>query len=498
MTAPFKPFRNYLRRYDAETFLRAIWALSSHVEFNNRLPPFLASAVQPPGPFQSTPMLHLWEFDTLAREVILHCPTTGGRVVDDWSIIRNAINQLRNLEEQALIVDGFDVMAELSRLPHRQFHWQSGFNMVSLARYQAIYSYPGIDAAIRADLGMGTQDYFLACFGLLASLITHSSLGADFIADASRILGVDFAPIVTRFTSTLPELRAAAMTTRSLDENWAYSFHPLRQFPLIAVAGGGQHLCPIPGLLARRFTDGLYFDLGRGKNVLSRELGPAFQAYVGDVLEASASAAYDILPEERYGSSKQPRDTVDWLIEDDEGVLFLECKVLRLGNVARERMTPLESIDEQYRKVAKAIGQLYATLTDALAGLYPSWSRNDKPIYPVLVTMDDWQIFTHVGRGDLARLVNEDMIGRGVDLSLLDRHPFAIASIGEFESAIQIINMRGIGAVLEGIVRGPKAGFPFKGYLASDFPAEAARVVPKFTKNTVSRLLAEAKRRTGN
>lgn len=498
MTELFKPFRNYLRRYDAESFLRSIWALASHVEFNQPLPPYLAGALQPAGPFQPPPMLPLWEFDTLAREVILHCATAGGVPVDRWPIVRDAINHLRRVEEEALIVDDFDVFAELSRIAHRQFHWQSGFNMVSLARYQVIYSYPGIDTAIRADFGMGTDDFFLGCFGLLATLMNHSALGPDFMPTASKMLGVDFEPIVARFTSTLPELREMGMRARSLDENWAYSFHPLRQFPLISMKGGSEILCPVPGLLARRFTDGLYFDLGKGKDVLSRELGPAFQAYVGDVLEASAGSAYRVQAERSYGSAKKPEDTIDWLVEDDSGTLFVESKVLRLGNIAREKMAPLASIDDQYRKVAKAIGQIYATVADALAGRYPHWQPDGKPVFPLLVTMDDWNLFTHTAQGEMSELIKEDMGRRGLDLALLDQHPFAIASIGEFESVAQVIAMRDIASVMDGVTRGPKAGFPFRGYLNADFPAEVRRVVPKFTNTTVARLIAEAKRRTGN
>lgn len=500
MTAPFKPFRNFLRRYDAETFLRAIWALAVHVELSRPLPAFLAGALRPAQPFQPPPMLPLWEFDTLAREVILHCTTAGGMPVDRWNIVRDAINQLRHVEEQALIVDDFDVFAELSRIAHRQFHWQSGFNMVSLARYQAIYSYPGIDAAIRTDFGMGTEDFFLGCFGLLATLMNYAALGPDFVPTASKALGVDFVPIVERFTATLPELREKGMLASSFDENWAYSFHPLRQFPLIAIKGGTELLCPIPGLLARRFTDGLYFDLGKGKDVLSRELGPAFQSYVGAVLQASANSAFTVEAELDYGTPRQPKDTVHWLVEDRNrsATLFLECKVLRLGNIARERMGPLPSIDDQYRKMAKAIGQIYATLRDALAGCYPHWKPDGKPVYPLLVTMDDWNLFTHTAQGDLARLVKEEVAARGIDEKLLGQCPFAIAAIGEFESAAQVIAMRDIASVMEGVVRGPKAGYQLRGYLFADFPDEMRRVVPKFTEKTVARLMAEAKRRTGS
>lgn len=498
MTAPFKPFRNFLRRYDTDSFLRAIWALTNHLEFHRPLPPFLAEAERPGMPFGRPPMLHLWEFDTLAREVILHCQEVGGERVDRWATVRDATNRLRELEEQALIVDGFDVFAELGRIAHRQFHWQSGFNVGALARYQAIYGYPGIDSALRTDFGMGTDDFFLGCFAILSSVMEFPALGPTYIANANPQLGIDIAPIIERFTGTIEEVRQLGMDARSLDEDWAYSFHPLRQFPLLRTRRGPDLLCPIPGLFARRFTDGLYFDLGRGRDVLSRELGPAFQRYVGRVLEASAPGAFSVFAEEPYGTAAKSEDTVDWLVEDEAGVLFVECKVLRLANVARQRMAPLPSIEDQYRKVAKAVGQIYATLTDALAGRYPSWTPGEKPVFPMLVTMDDWNIFTHVAQGDLARLVREDVARRGLDPALPERYPYLIASVAEFESLIQVIAMTDTAAVLEGVSRGPKAGYNLKGYLSSNFPDEVERIVPRFTDETFRRLLAEAKRRTGN
>ena len=59
--------------------------------------------------------------------------------------------------------------------------------------------------------------------------------------------------------------------------------------------------------------------------------GKAFQRYIGEVIHAADThASFSILPETPYFVGKHRRDTVDWLVEDHTGVLFIEAKTKRL------------------------------------------------------------------------------------------------------------------------------------------------------------------------
>jgi hypothetical protein len=467
----FKPLRNYLRGLNQEAVLSSIYYLSNHLEWDVDLPTHLVQA----NPYNKHKMrlgFYLWSLDTLSREVILSADDRHGSRGIDWRVCAKALRLLHNAEEAASrSIDDRTVFSEMNRIGHRQFHWQQDFSFDDLARYMRIYGQPDMREVIEAEYKLTIEQLFQGGFALLATFLSHEALAPGFPAQASKMLGFNVAPLIERFTTTVEELRPLVQAEQSLDRDWAYTFNPLRTYPLLKMPSGITR-CPMTGMLSRRFTDGMYYEIGKIPDALSRHLGPAYQAYVGEVLTRSSAGNFTLTAEMPYGTAKKPKDTVDWIVEDQSGSLFLECKVLRLGKLARSKMAPAPETEREYKKLAKAIAQIYQTLKDALDGQYPNWSLSSTPVYPIIVTMDDWNLFTSFTQGIVNDLARDEMTRRGVDPAFLNSHPYKLCHIREFEQAIQVMSHASISKVMSGIHSKERLGWQMSGYLNTDFPEE--------------------------
>jgi hypothetical protein len=243
--------------------------------------------------------------------------------------------------------------------------------------------------------------------------------------------------------------------------------------PLIKI-DDGRTICPIPGLLARRVTEGLYFDFAKNPDNLSRDLGPAFQSYIGDALRAANHGKFTLLSEAEFGSASAPKRSVDWIVEDESATLFIECKVLRLAHAGRSELAPTTATEREFAKLAKAIGQLYASLSIALAGGYPHWRPGEKPVFAMIVTMDNWNLFTDSALRTLREMVSAELAKRGVGPAILHTHPFTVCVAREIEIGIQVMHEVSIAQVMAGIT-GEKLGYQFHSYLQEGFKENVAR-----------------------
>lgn len=315
---------------------------------------------------------------------------------------------------------------------------------------------------VRTVYDLSAEQVALSGFAALATYLGHFAITNDWPNNVTNALGFNPRPVIENLTVNLVTLRRSAHEVRALNGNWAYAFNLLWRHPLISVEGDTRIICPMPGLLARRMTEGLYFDIaGHDVDALSAHMGPAFQAYVGELLARANKGRFTIWPEEKYGSKQQPKDTVDWIVSDDTASLFLEVKLLKMGWAAKEYLAPEAVVMTQLRKLAKAVGQVYATLSDALAGAYLSWKPDGKPVHPLIVTLDNWNLFTHTTPGNLSALVEEELDRRGIDRTLLDTHRYVVCNASELESAIQVMQLAGVQSVMAPLTTGDKIGWLF-------------------------------------
>jgi hypothetical protein len=246
----------------------------------------------------------------------------------------------------------------------------------------------------------------------------------------------------------------------ALDESFAYRYSSLREFPLVQISHHGQDeiACPIPTLLFWRITSGLYYSL-KDTPGFPTAFGASFQQYVGQVLRKRiTNPEMTVLGEEQYHRGRQRRDSVDWIVQQDvESALFVECKTKRLTWASKAGLSDLSALEQDIRKLAGAVLQIYKTIADYRIGLYPHLAYSARRcIYPAVVTLEDWYLFGVDMPARLDDEVRRIMETVGLPAVWLDEMPYSILSVDEFEKASGVINTVGIRPAIEGKAQHPE------------------------------------------
>jgi hypothetical protein len=95
------------------------------------------------------------------------------------------------------------------------------------------------------------------------------------------------------------------------------------------------------------------------------------------------------------------------------------------------------------------VAQTYKTLADGLAGRYEHWKPSRRPIYPVIVTLEEWYYFGPMTAEMTDARLQEVFAQRGLDAALLDSYPFTICSISDFERLMSLVAIKGVDAVMK-------------------------------------------------
>jgi hypothetical protein len=136
----------------------------------------------------------------------------------------------------------------------------------------------------------------------------------------------------------------------------------------------------------------------------------------------------------------------DWVLSDATAHLFIEAKTKRLTLNARIKSEGT-ALERDLTTLATAVVQHYRNIRDALDGK-TKWVPDEHPVYPLILTMEDWFIFspriTKSLNGHVRRLLAEHAIPEQV----LTDMPYTIASAQEFEIATQVIAQAGVQKVM--------------------------------------------------
>ena len=137
--------------------------------------------------------------------------------------------------------------------------------------------------------------------------------------------------------------------------------------------------------------------------------------------------------------------------------LFVECKTKRLTWASKVGLTNLSALEQDIRKLAGAVVQVYKTINDYRVGLYPHLAYVEaRRIYPAIVTLEDWYLFGSDMPARLDAAVRTIMGTVGLPAVWLDEMPYSILSVDEFEKTSGVINAAGIEPVVRGKVQHPE------------------------------------------
>jgi hypothetical protein len=192
------------------------------------------------------------------------------------------------------------------------------------------------------------------------------------------------------FSSDIGELRSNIQNSRFLDKNIFYYSSPIRYKPLIR--NDNFLICPMTTLLYWQITGGLYY-LVEKDGTFANQFGLAFQEYIGHIINlVNREGNLHLFPEEKYHVSKNPKDTVDWIIEDNSANLFIECKTKRIQQGAKESLDISDALQTDLEILSKYVIQIFKTYLDYEKNLYPQFKLNLKSTSFILCTLEEWHI----------------------------------------------------------------------------------------------------------
>lgn len=437
MYQDYKPLRNRLRQLKASSGLETIYAFSQLIMFGKPLPQGLHHPMLDLGWSPLRLGLLAWDFEQLAREIILNASEQGGRALD-WQTTKKSIDEMHALNGLAYrMLDGPNVLHELYRIGHQQFPFQRGPSTDDIARHFLIYNHPSVSPQIEAEFGMKPVELFQVATALTGHFLDEPYLHLPANNELNNVAPEVVDRFLNRMSRPLAELRDQTRNAATYDANWTYYFDPLRLFPLVRFRNPDQVLCPMPTLLHWRTTDGLFFDLVN-RTDFAEGLGRAFESLVGEILRrANRAGCYRVIPEERYGPASARKDTADWIVAANDASIFIECKARRASQQMRFDLSDLSGFQRAAELMASYVVQLYATLTDALEGQYPSWTHQGEPIFLLIATLSEWFVHGQLAE-DIANRVEEQLAERGLDVTLPQRYPYIICTADDLETIVQL------------------------------------------------------------
>lgn len=482
----YKKFRNKVADLSFEDSFAAAWAFSQFtqirgfkfprdVEFHNS---FTADGKHQP---------YCWQLETLVREVVLNASEANrrGRSLRKWNDLANVVNELRAFEERLHqdSLTAHNSLLELFRIAHQQFQWQRRPTTRTVGRYFRIFNTAQIDTVCRAQTNLSVSQLYAIGSGLWGLFTNKPFTKLPMESTIKGIDAQDISAFVNRFGKELYSLKRLIKQQHDVDETLPYDNRLLRANPLIVYRHGGVDyaVCPLPTLLYWRFTSGLYYDLKDDQD-FHNAFGSSFQTYIGEVSSrALKNTSVRLLAEEKYGSRKRPKDTIDWLLLDKGAAVFVECKTKRLRLDAKINLLSTEALIEDIGILADAVVQVYATICEYREGRYPSLPYDKSlRIYPMIVTLENWYPLGNPVLSELEKAVQTRLAEKKLPPDISRELPYVIAAAEEFEVAAQIIARIGCERFFEGFRDKQYQGWMLEGYMSHAFKAENNATVDLF------------------
>lgn len=467
----YKPMRNFLRKCNLYGSLLDVWQIACEVDkdTNSSQLPFHKEKLSR-GVYQ-------WEVPDIAREVILHASPTGTKRLDNRTALGKVINALRdtdNLTSRLRIATHTkpdDIFDELLRTAQQQFPWQQQYTDRALLRYLKIFTSPHIAPILEEVTGLTARDIFFLGLAITGSLSRKPIVNRKQSYEDFGISKEKINLFFNRITITANDLQRYYKEHNNFDRNWDFRWNPLEATPLIALYPQAPHLllCPVPVLMLRRFSTGLYYDLYKHPK-FGNAFGKAFEEYFSNVIKVVFNTnLFTIHPEQPYEvANGDTHHGPDQIITSADANLFIECKTKRLTIDAKIEPNS-DAMLKDIGHIAGAIVQHYKNILEAEQGI-SHWRPNGLPSIPLVITLEDWFFLGEKMYDLLAARVTERLTQEGMDVSLTQKMPYAVMSAKEFEDCASTITQVGIKNFFFGKQSEEFKGWRWNAYMREQFP----------------------------
>lgn len=485
----YKPLRNYLKQFSLIDSLAVIRAYLQYMQFNINLPEDIHtdnSFLQAKSKYERG--VYEWRLETLVKEIIINAETTTlSKTFRDWRYFSNALIKLCDLENNINIhyknVFEQQILIELFRSSHRQFPWNTHPNTILLNRYYKVFSHPKIDFIIQKHTGLTTKELYIIGLALTGAYLDYFSLSYP---PELQILGITQEKIdkfLKHFSTDMESIKKQITNLQSYDYDYAYTLNPLSITPIIRtkIYGKDSIIAPVPTLLFKRFTEGIYYEICNDSN-FDIPFGRSFQSYIGEVIDKSnTTEKYQCIKESEYYIGRNRKDTIDWFVFDDTANLFIECKTKRLKVASKNKLEDMTVLDKDLDLMADFIVQVYKTIVDYKNDFYLDNKNNNKTCFPLILTLEDWYVFgDKIIIDTIDEKVKNKLIEKQIDLKITLEEPYTICSSAEFNKLMQIINYIDIKKFMSEKTTNEHRLWPLSSFMHKYYPKESSVVIDLF------------------
>jgi len=465
MFEQYKPLRNYLRKFGIRKSFEELWGFFQYR--TNGQPALPATRQWQALDFHRN--VHPWNLALLTRELVLNAQRVGTASLRNYDDFVGAMNRIGGFEEaiSKKHVSTENVLEHLHLVSHQQFPWQRNHPERDLIRYIKIFGEERLEGVVRDKTGLSMEELYVMGLAIGGALVRQSGINANYDFTPFGIPLDRTRAFISRVSTSLQALREKLRDLQRLDETWAYTWNPLEAKPLVSLDPANPHLlhCPIPHFMMRRFSAGIYYEIVKETD-FDNAFGQSYERYVGDVLhEIFPQQTFSIVKPKAYEVRREVHHGPDWILSDDHATVVIECKTKRLP-IAGKISTDPEQLRRHLIPLADAVVQSYKNIDEALRGL-ASWQPDGRPIYPLVITLEDWYLMSPSLHATLRELIEEGLEKVGLSKGMASTMPYCITSIIEFELTGQAIAQVGIKPVL-----GLKMDEKYRDWHLSGFTAE--------------------------
>lgn len=489
--ALYKPLRNYLRQFSLTESLYALWNYARLLQFNKKP----NSDMLIPAEYQERDSMmfkghvHPWEIDIMAKESIINCEEiTSKKTLRIWNYLADGVNKLKAFENKLSdkYISENNVLQELIRISHRQFVWESRYPQPKLmVRYYKLFSTEMLSRIIERKIGISAKKLYIVGTVLTGAFVENIARSYPVNVSIKQFTVKDFDLFFQHFSKDLGELKKILLNEQQYNEKFPYAFNSLHAFPLIKMdyRGSFSLVCPIPTLLFWRFTDGIYYEIC-GESGFDAAFGDSFQKYVGEVI-LKCVENNKVIAEDSYKVGKRKEFTVDWIINDKDAALFIECKAKRLVYSAKVEILSANALESELEKMSEMILQIYKTIHDYKEGHYKKLSFDlHKKIFPMLITLENWYFFGNKFNEILDSKLQEKFNTHKLPIAWLQEMPYSICSIEDFEDIAQVIGPVGVEKFMyDKLYDKDMRMWMFDAYIRKQFPEKANELKDLFMED---------------
>lgn len=376
---------------------------------------------------------------------LIYCPLYSDRGVDfqkEFNKVLIQVSEFHNLISTHYIEKGDNPFEFFRKTYLNQDKTRVGYLFNQLFRYYFIFSDPSISNHFETKIGISYYDFTICSFWLFAKFtnkyhtqnnyfIRPNSSDSPFneknISKVLELLSVDYRSIKEKLKTEI-----------KYDEDAFILFG--KQHIKTPIINYNSHLiCLYPDALLKQATAGVYYtaEIYDNKYNLNNQLGKGFERYIGIILsKLNKDGKYNIRPEIEY--KRGNNRTSDWIVTEDMSLVFIECKTKRQVLKSKLYSSGSDEESELHDYAAIEISKIYKVYNDYKNNEIQDLNYDSSKFFiPIIVFLEDG-LYLNVD-DEISYKIKKTLCEKGIPPELVDRYPFHIFDVSDFEYKVQIM-----------------------------------------------------------